>query len=151
MPLTSPRIVFRGVRPAEGLQTEVQRHLLKLRRYYRGLLDCHVLIEQLARHHRYGNRYHVRVDLIAPGATIVVSREADLHAAAAHTGADRMRKTSEADPQRKHLRQAIREAFVTARRQLQDYARRRRGAVKVHQIRRQARPARASARPAASA
>jgi cold shock CspA family protein len=41
-----------------------------------------------------------------------------------------MTKLAETDPERKHARVAIREAFDIARRQLQDFARRQRGTVK---------------------
>jgi cold shock CspA family protein len=65
-----------------------------------------------------------------PGEEIVVAHEAGLHATAQDVDAEKLTKVAESDPERKHARVAIREAFDTARRRLQDYARRQRGAVK---------------------
>jgi cold shock CspA family protein len=84
------------------------------------------------RHHEAGNRYHVRIDLTVPGEELVVAHEAGLHATAQDVDAEKLTKEAESDPQRKHARVAIREAFDIARRRLQDHGRRRRGAVKAH-------------------
>jgi cold shock CspA family protein len=72
----------------------------------------------------------VRIDLTVPGKEIVVAHEAGLHATAQDVDAEKLTKEAESDPERKHERVAIREAFDIARRRLQDYARRQRGAVK---------------------
>jgi cold shock CspA family protein/ribosome-associated translation inhibitor RaiA len=126
----TPNITFRGVERTDGLETEILTRLRKLETYYGRIMGCRVLVEFVQRHHEAGNRYHVRIDLTVPGEEMVVSHEASLHATAQDVDADRLSKVAESDPERKHARVAIREAFDIARRQLQDYARRQRGTVK---------------------
>ena len=126
----TPTITFRGVERTTALETEILTRLRKLETYYRGIMGCRVLVELVQRHHEAGNRYHVRLDLTVPGEEIVVAHEAGLHATAQDVDAEKLTKVAESDPERKHARVAIREAFDIARRRLQDYARRQRGAVK---------------------
>jgi cold shock CspA family protein/ribosome-associated translation inhibitor RaiA len=126
----APTITFRGVKRTTALETEILRRVRLLDTYYRGIMRCRVAVEFVQRHHEAGNRYRVRLELTVPGEEIVVSHEAGLHATAQDVEADRLSKVAETDPERKHARVAIREAFDIARRQLQDYARRQRGAVK---------------------
>ena len=126
----TPTMTFRGIEHTPALETEVLTRLRKLDTYYQGIMGCRVLIELVQRHHQAGNRYHVRIDLTVPGEEIVVAHEAGLHATAQDVDAEKLTKVAESDPERKHARVAIREAFDVARRRLQDYARRQRGAVK---------------------
>jgi cold shock CspA family protein/ribosome-associated translation inhibitor RaiA len=126
----TPTITFRGVERTDALETQIMNRLRKLETYYRSIMGCRVLVELVQRHHEAGNRYHVRIDLTVPGEEIVVAHEASLHATAQDLDADRASKAAEPDPERKHVRVAIREAFDIARRRLQDYARRQRGTVK---------------------
>ncbi len=126
----TPTITFRGVEQTPALEAEVITRLGKLETYYQGIMGCRVLVELVQRHHEAGNRYHVRIDLTVPGEEIVVAHEASLRATAQETGAEKITRLDEPDPERKHVRVAIREAFDIARRRLQDYARRQRGMVK---------------------
>jgi hypothetical protein len=66
------------------------------------------------RHHRSGRLWSIRVDVVVPGADIVVNRDHPL------------------DHAHEDVHVALRDAFLAARRQLEDHARRRRGAVKRH-------------------
>jgi cold shock CspA family protein/ribosome-associated translation inhibitor RaiA len=133
----TPTITFRGVERTPALEAEVMTRLGKLETYYQGIMGCRVLVELVQRHHEAGNRYHVRIDLTVPGEEIVVAHEASLRATSRDVEAEKITRLAEPDPERKHARVAIREAFDIARRRLQDYARRQRGA-----IRTAARPAR---------
>jgi cold shock CspA family protein/ribosome-associated translation inhibitor RaiA len=126
----TPLVTFRGVERTAAIEAEILTRLHKLETYYQGIMGCRVLVELVQRHHEVGNRYHVRIDLTVPGEEIVVAHEAGLHATAQDVDAERLTKVAESDPERKHARVAIREAFDIARRRLQDYARRQRGAVK---------------------
>jgi cold shock CspA family protein/ribosome-associated translation inhibitor RaiA len=126
----TPNVTFRGVTRTEALDADISTRLRKLETYYAGIMNCRVLVEFVQRHHEAGNRYHVRIDLTVPGEEIVVSHEAGLHATAQDVATERLSKAAESDPVRKYARVAIREAFDIARRQLQDYARRQRLAVK---------------------
>jgi cold shock CspA family protein/ribosome-associated translation inhibitor RaiA len=126
----APTITFRGMKHSIGLESEVRARINKLENYYSSMIGCRVLIERRPRHHETGNRYHVRIDLTVPGEEIVVAHEASLHAAAQDVALEKTRKAAEPDPERKHARVAVREAFDIARRRLQDFARRQRGAIK---------------------
>ena len=126
----TPTITFRGVERTAALEAEVIARLGKLETYYPGIMGCRVLVELVQRHHEAGNRYHVRIDLTVPGEEIVVTHEASLRATTRDVDAEKITRLAEPDPERKHARVAIREAFDIARRRLQDYARRQRGTVK---------------------
>jgi cold shock CspA family protein/ribosome-associated translation inhibitor RaiA len=126
----TPTITFRGIEGTAALESDIRARLRKLETYYPRIIGCRVLVELVQRHHGAGNRYHVRIDLTVPGEEIVVAHEAGLHATAQDVAAERLTKAAESDPERKHVRVAIREAFDAARRRLQDHARRQRGAVK---------------------
>ena len=126
----TPTITFRGIDRTPPIEAEILTRLQKLETYYPRIMGCRILVELVQRHHEAGNRYHVRIDLTVPGEEIVVAHEAGLHATAQDVGAARLAKAAESDPERKHIRVAIREAFDIARRRLQDYARRQRGTVK---------------------
>lgn len=127
----TPTVTFRGLDRSATLESEIHARVRKLARYYRSIIGCHVLVEFAQRHHETGNHFHVRLDLAVPGEDIVVAHDASLHATAQDTDRERSRKADEPDPERKHARVAVHEAFDIARRQLQDYARRQRGSVKV--------------------
>jgi cold shock CspA family protein/ribosome-associated translation inhibitor RaiA len=126
----TPNITFRGVERTTALEAEILARLRKLETYYRGIMGCRVLVELVQKHHKAGNRYHVRIDLTVPGEELLVAHEAGLHAKAQDVDAKKLTKGAESDPERKHVRVAVREAFDIARRRLQDYARRQRGTVK---------------------
>jgi len=126
----TPTITFRGVERTAAIEDEILARLHALEAYCGQIMGCRVLLEPVQRHHEKGNRYHVRIDLTVPGDEIVITHEASLHKTAQDVEAAKLTKAAESDPERKHVRVAIREAFDLARRRLQDYARRRRGAVK---------------------
>lgn len=126
----TPTITFRGMDRSEALESEIRARIHKLETYYRSIMGCRVLVELAQRHHATGNRYHVRIDLTVPGEEIVVTHDASLHATAQDIDLEKARKADEPDPERKHARVAVREAFDIARRRLQDYGRRQRGTVK---------------------
>ena len=100
------QVTFRNLDRSPGLEADIRRHADDLERYYDRIIGCRVVIEAQHKHHRQGNHYHVRLDVTVPGAELVASREPDEHHA--HTDA--------------HV--AIRDAFDSMRRQLEDFARR---------------------------
>lgn len=145
MPLT-PTIAFRNIKGTDTLDAAIRAQLRKLETYADRIIGCRVLVEFAQRHHETGNRYHVRIDLVVRGGRIAVSHTAGLFASAKDSAADKVSKSAESDPQYKHALVAVREAFDTARRQLQDYARRQRDAVKASRSRRRPRTSRRSVR-----
>ena len=126
----TPTITFRGIEPSAALEAGIRTRIDKLETYYHPIMGCRVLVELAQRHHEAGNHYHVRIDLTVPGEEIVVAHEASLHATDQDIHLAKATKQDEPDPERKHALAAVREAFDIARRRLQDYARRQRGAVK---------------------
>ena len=127
-----PTITFRRMRATDALEAEIRARLEKLDTYCPSIMAARVLVEQAERHHRDGNRYHIRLDLTVPGEEIVISHEASLRPDARALAARQTRKQDEPDRSHTDAGFAIREAFAAARRRLQDYVRRQRGSVKVH-------------------
>jgi ribosomal subunit interface protein len=99
----------RDVSLSEAAEADIRAKAARLETYYDGIVGCRVVVEGPGRHHRKG-LFTVRIDLSVPGTELVVDRHGD------------------AD-----LYVAIRDAFDAARRRLEDYARRQRGAVKSHE------------------
>jgi ribosomal subunit interface protein len=110
----SPQISFRNVVETEPILLAIQKQAMRLERFFPRITSCHVIVESPHHHRQRGQHYHVRVDLSVPGRDIVVSR----------------------NPEKKEAHQdlyvAIRDAFSAATRQLEDYARCRRGHMKRH-------------------
>jgi cold shock CspA family protein len=109
------QIAFHNLPPSETLEAVIRENAAKLDEFYNHVMRCRVVIDVPHQHHRDGNLYQVRIDLTVPGGEIVVNREPSLHEA------------------NKDFRQAVRDAFDAVRRQLEDFARRQRGAVKHHE------------------
>lgn len=81
-----------------------------LANYYPRLTGCEVVLEGAVEHHRRGGPFKVRIIMTVPGSRLIVNR-----------------RSAEDFPV------AIRDAFDAARRRLEDYGRRRRGTVKLHE------------------
>lgn len=126
------QITFRNMPASDALTARVQEEAEKLDEFYPRITSCRVIIEAPHRHHKRGEQLHVRIELGVPGTEIVVRHEPSLHSAVQHGAEEEWAKHLEAYPQSKDINVAIRDAFKSARRQLQDYARRQRGQVKVH-------------------
>ncbi|MDE2345124.1 MAG: ribosome-associated translation inhibitor RaiA [Gammaproteobacteria bacterium] len=102
---------------SEALRANIETHAQKLERFSGNILGCHVVVEPAGRHHHKGNAYQVHIQVSVPGRDIQVSRDAYAQ-----------RRSSE-DPY-----VVIRDMFDAARRQLEDYERKRRGDVKRHTL-----------------
>lgn len=113
---TPLQITFRNLDRSEFVAAKIEERASKLEQYYAGIIGCRVVVEAAHKHHRTGNHYHVRIDVTVPGNEFIASREPDEH----HAYTD--------------VYIAIRDAFDSVRRQLEDYARSRRGEVKAHDI-----------------
>ena len=97
-----------------AVESAIRTWVTRLERYYDHIERCAVVIEIPHRHHRQGTTFQVHVHLTVPDRTIAVSR-------------DPTRDTAH-----ENIYVAVANAFRAARRQLQDYARIRRGDVKLH-------------------
>ena len=108
-------ITFRHMKPSPAMESEVQDRAEDLERFCDEIIGCSVVVEAPHKHHQQGNLFRVRIDVTVPGKEIVVKRSPDEHHA-------------HEDPY-----VAMRDAFNAMRRQLEDYARERRGKVKHHE------------------
>jgi len=120
-------VTFKDMDSSPALEARIVELADKLERLHDGILKCEVLVEQPHRHHRHGRHFHVRVNvqLAAPGGEIVVSRD---------PGDDDAHDDAYV---------AVRDAFVTAKRQLQTWVDKVRGDVKTHDAESLARDAQA--------
>ena len=92
-----------------ALEARARKMADKLEKFHPRIVSCRVGIEELRRHRSRGRLFHVRVDLRIPGKEIVSNHRHDK------------------DPY-----VALRDAFLSLRRQLEDVARVARGEVKRH-------------------
>jgi cold shock CspA family protein/ribosome-associated translation inhibitor RaiA len=109
------QIAFRNMEPSAAIEDEVRDRVEWLDEFCRDIMGCRVVVEVPHRHHQRGNQYLIRIDLTVPGEEIAVTREPPEHDAY------------------RDVNVAIRDAFDTARRRLEDYVRRRRQDVKAHE------------------
>lgn len=109
------QISFRNLAHSDALEAKIRERAEKLDHFYEYIMACRVMVEALHKHHHKGNQFHVRIDVTVPDGELVASHGADEH----HAYTDAY--------------VAARDAFDSMRRQLEDYARRRRGDVKGHE------------------
>ncbi|MDH3444302.1 MAG: HPF/RaiA family ribosome-associated protein [Deltaproteobacteria bacterium] len=135
MPL---QITFRNMPHSPAIEENVREKAGKLDSYYDRIMSCRVVVEAPHRRHHKGKAYHVRIDLTVPGGELVINR------APKRLNAAKLREPDLADsdltethePSKHSAHEdvyvAIRDAFNSAARKLQNYARKRRGEVKLH-------------------
>ncbi len=104
------QLTVRNMSLSEAAETDIREKAARLDSFYDQVMGCRVIVEAPHRHHHKGVLYNVRIDMTVPGSEIVIKREPH-----------------------EDLYVAIRDAFDAARRQLEDFARRRRGDVKTHE------------------
>jgi cold shock CspA family protein len=109
------QVSFRHMERSESLEAAIREKAAKLDAFADHIMSCRVVVEPAGKHHEHGNLYEVRIDLTVPGEEIAVTREPSQHT------------------EYRDIHVALRDAFDSARRQLEDYVRRRRGAVKAHE------------------
>ncbi len=108
------QISFRQMDRSPAIEAAVREKAGRLDKFAARITSCRVVIEPVGKHHQYGNQYEVRVDITLPNSEIVATREPSEHT------------------EYKEIAIAIRDAFNSAVRQLEDYVRVQRGAVKFH-------------------
>jgi cold shock CspA family protein/ribosome-associated translation inhibitor RaiA len=136
---TPLKITFRDMPPSKAIEDNIREKASKLDALYDDIMGCRVIVEAPHRHHHKGKAFVVRIDMTVPGGELVVNREPKHLVAARAIHGDELEKTlAENHEPSKHAAHqdvyvAIRDAFNAAGRKLQDYARRRRGKIKVHE------------------
>lgn len=103
------QIVVRNISHSAALEARVREDVAKLEAFHPRIVSCRVTVEELQKRRRQGRHFRVSIDLRVPGREIVASHDHD-----------------------EDVYVALREAFHSARRQLEDTARVMRGDVKVH-------------------
>ena len=132
-PLSHPiQITFRNLQPSAAVAARIRTEAAKLERYFSPIISCRVLIEAPHRQLRHGVRYHLRIEIGVPGNDIVVLHEPPSRRTLRAAEIEHPAKRGETGAPHKDIYVAIRDSFDLARRRLEDYARVRRGAVKVH-------------------
>lgn len=96
---------------SQTLEDHIHKKAQKLTHYYHHINSIRIVITIPQKHKHQGKLYCVRIDLTVPGKELVVNRQKD-----------------------QDLYVAIRDAFNALIRQLEAYARKRRGDVKTHDL-----------------
>lgn len=109
-----PQITFRHMEPSPVLENKILERIVKLEQFHANLTSCRVVVELDHHHHHQGNLYQIRVDLTLPGHELVAGQGSPQH----HAYEDAY--------------VAVRDAFDSIQRQLQNLARRQRNEVKYH-------------------
>jgi ribosome-associated translation inhibitor RaiA/cold shock CspA family protein len=110
------QVTFRHMEPSAALEARIRQRAEELDQFFERVTSCHVVVECQHPRHQQGKLFEVRIDLSVPGGEIVVGRD---------SGANHAHEDA-------HV--AVRDAFDAARRRLEDHARDRRGAVKLHAV-----------------
>jgi ribosome-associated translation inhibitor RaiA len=108
------QIVFRNMHKSERIEDLVRQHVDKLESFCGDIMSCRVVVELPHKHHQHGHKYQVKVELTVPDRIIVASHEPGVR------------------EQYEDFQVALKDAFDSARRQLEDYIRIRRHDVKQH-------------------
>lgn len=111
----SVTVTFRHMQPSPALESRARALAVRLDRYCDCITSCHVVIEAPPAHRHKGAPFAVKIDVALPGSVVHVDSQRDL-------------RVEHADAY-----VALRHAFNSARRQLQDIARIARGDVKHHE------------------
>lgn len=135
MTLIPTQVTFHGLPHSDHLESEVRKRVTWLEQFYAGIVRCRVVVELADRHHHDGRHVHVGVELTVPGGPpLVASHERSLHRRLKDVEEEAHHKATEIDSVHRYAAVAVREAFVVARRKLEDFAREQRGTVKTHEL-----------------
>jgi cold shock CspA family protein len=110
------QISFHNLDRIEAVENRILEEAAQLDEFCNRIMSCRVVIDVPHRHHVTGNLYQVRVDIKVPGEEIAIVQEPPRH-----------------DPFYENINVAVRDAFNSAARKLEEYVRRQRQDVKHHQ------------------
>ena len=109
---TPLQITVRGTDHSVALEKHIRDKVDKLEEFFDHITSCRVVVDLPHKHHQQGRHFNVRIDIGVPGSEIVVNHD---HAEDVYV--------------------ALRDGFDSAKRQIEDYARKIRGDVKTHRPR----------------
>jgi cold shock CspA family protein/ribosome-associated translation inhibitor RaiA len=102
---------MRGFEHSPALEADIRSHAEKLEQFHPRIVSCRVTVEETGRHHQQGRQFNVRIDVRVPGREVAVNLDHD-----------------------EDVHVAVRDAFDSARRQLEETIREQRGDVKLHEV-----------------
>lgn len=105
------QITIRHMAHSEALDQHIREKAAKLEAFYPNIMRCQVTVEEDQLHKQQGRTFNIRIHLTMPGGEITVNRDRD-----------------------EDVYVALRDVFDAATRKLEDFARKRRGAVKEHEV-----------------
>jgi len=108
------QITFRDIEPSAAIEANIREKAAKLDQFYNQIMSCRVVVE--VPHHHQGKLYQVHIDLTVPEGELLVTHGCH-----------------HKDHSHEDVYVAVRDAFAAMQRQLEDYARKRRGDVKKHE------------------
>jgi len=103
-------VTIHGFERSDALDAAIREHASKLELFHSNITSCRITAEEISKHRHQGRQFTVRIDLRVPGKEILVTR--DHH---------------------EDVFVALRDAFDSAKRQLEELVREHRGDVKVHE------------------
>jgi ribosomal subunit interface protein len=103
------QVTFRNMPHSDAIEAKIIEKSAKLEKFYDRIMGCRVVVEETQRRRHQGNLYSVRVDITVPGKELAVSRQENEDAYV-----------------------AVRDAFDTTGRLLEEHGRQQRGVVKSH-------------------
>lgn len=104
------QVTFRNMPLSEAIEAKIHEKAAKLDKYFSRIMSCRVVVEESQRRQHQGKLFSVHIDITVPGKEMAVTREEN------------------EDPY-----VAVRDAFNSAGRRLEEHARQRRGEVKTHE------------------
>jgi ribosomal subunit interface protein len=113
------QITYRDISRSDALDARIRDKAAALEKFHPHIMSCRVTVEERDRHHHQGKQWRVKLDIRVPQHEVVVNRE-----------------------HHEDVFVALRDAFDTAARQLEDVLRVRRGEVKSHEVAQRGRIAR---------
>ena len=111
MPL---QITFRHMPASEALEARIRELATRLERFSAQIVRCHVIVEPVSHHQHQGALHDIHIDITLPDEEIAI------------------RRARPSDHAHEDVYVAVRDAFLAARRKLEDYERRRRPDVQRH-------------------
>jgi hypothetical protein len=127
------QVTFRNMKHSAEVEGWIRAEAEKLETFYHRIIGCRVAIEVPHRHHKKGKPLHIRIDLTLPGKEIVIKREPVANHRTPVYGEAAASSHAKVKSPHADLELVIHDAFKTAGRRVQDFARRQRGDVKKHQ------------------
>jgi ribosome-associated translation inhibitor RaiA len=97
------QVTFEDSDPSEPVRVAIEREVERLEKHNRHIIGCHVSVIAPSRKHRHGSGFRVHISLtVSPHENVIVN----------HASSDVSRY--------EHVEVAVKDAFTSARRQLDD-------------------------------